>query len=717
MMRSLRSCAWVCALAVVTSSAIAQDRLKAMPGYDQNQKMRGQIPGSVKTGAVSGSWVDEGKAFEYRKDGKRFRFDVSEGKATEQTGNAPAAEGANAPRAGRRATPRGVGGFPERGRQFTSALSPDGTLKAFYRDRNLWLGDPKGAIEIALTTDGNDANRVKSGTATWVYGEDLNQNTAMWWSPDSKKLAYYRFDEKDVKDYYLTLGQTQVADTLYVEPYVKVGAPNPVVDLFVYDVVSKKTTKVDVRDGKPFDNAAVGHYVYGIAWTEDGKELLFHRTNRKQNIMELTAADPDTGKTRVVVREEWPASWVENTPDMRFLKDGKRFLWASERSGFKNLYLYNLDGTLEATVTDHPFEVANIVRIDEEGKTLDYMAHSGDNPMKLQLHRVGLDGKGGKTLTDPAFHHSVNVSPTGGNFVDVAETHDTPPVTRVCDADGKVLATLAESDLSKFDALGLKKVELLTYKAADGKTDLYGLLHKPSNFDPSKKYPVLVTVYGGPATNGARESFLTPSALTEYGFLVASLDSRSAAGRGKTFLDAIYQKLGIVEIDDQAEGVKSLWSRPYVDKNRVGIFGTSYGGTASALCLLRYPEVFQAACASSAVTDFRNYDSIYAERYMGIPQENKAAFDAGAAMTYAANLKGRLMIFYGTADDNVHPSNSLQLIKALQDAGKSFEVQVGPDQGHASLRGDRMMEFFIEALVLDKPVAETSGAAAAAREE
>ena len=328
--------------------------------------------------------------------------------------------------------------------------------------------------------------------------------------------------------------------------------------------------------------------------------------------------------------------------------------------------------------------------------------------MKLQLHRVGLDGKGGKTLTDPAFHHSVNVSPTGGNFVDVAETHDTPPVTRVCDADGKVLATLAESDLSKFDALGLKKVELLTYKAADGKTDLYGLLHKPSNFDPSKKYPVLVTVYGGPATNGARE---------EYGFLVASLDSRSAAGRGKTFLDAIYQKLGIVEIDDQAEGVKSLWSRPYVDKNRVGIHGTSYGGTASALCLLRYPEVFQAACASSAVTDFRNYDSIYAERYMGIPQENKAAFDAGAAMTYAANLKGRLMIFYGTADDNVHPSNSLQLIKALQDAGKSFEVQVGPDQGHASLRGDRMMEFFIEALVLDKPVAETSGAAAAAREE
>ena len=193
-----------------------------------------------------------------------------------------------------------------------------------------------------------------------------------------------------------------------------------------------------------------------------------------------------------------------------------------------------------------------------------------------------------------------------------------------------------------------------------------------------------------------------PSAMTEYGFLVATLDSRSAAGRGKKFLDAIYLKLGVTEIDDQAAGVKSLYSRPYLDQKRVGIHGTSYGGYASILCLLRHPDVFQAACGSSSVTDYRHYDTIYTERYLYTPQENKKGYDEGSAMTYAKDLKGRLMIYYGTADDNVHPNNSMQLIQALQRAGKSFEVQVGPDQGHTAVNQNRMMEFFIENLVMRK---------------
>jgi dipeptidyl-peptidase-4 len=239
---------------------------------------------------------------------------------------------------------------------------------------------------------------------------------------------------------------------------------------------------------------------------------------------------------------------------------------------------------------------------------------------------------------------------------------------------------------------------LIKYKAADGATDLYGMLHFPSTFDPAKKYPLLVSVYAGPETNGARESFATPMPLTEYGFLVATLDSRSAAGRGKRALDAIYQKLGVTEIDDQAAGVKSLWMRPYVDKNRVGIFGTSYGGYASAMALLRHPDVFQAASAASAVTSWHHYDTIYTERYMWIPQENKEGYEAGSAMNYAKNLRGRLMIYYGTADNNVHPNNSMQLIQALQQAGKSFDVQVGPDRGHSGINMDRMMEFFIENL-------------------
>jgi dipeptidyl-peptidase-4 len=497
----------------------------------------------------------------------------------------------------------------------------------------------------------------------------------------------------------LQLSQTAVQSKMDVEPYPKAGTPNPIVDLFLYDLDSKNTVRVDVRDGKPFTDAVIGHYVYHVAWSPDGTELHFYRTNRRQNIMEFVAASPQTGQCRVIIREEWLPSWVMNSPPMRYLKDNKRFLWTSERTGWRNLYLYDLAGQQLATLTNHRFEVANIVRLDEDAGVLYYMARSGDNPMKLQLHRVGLDGTGDQRLTDPAFHHTVDLAPDGKHFIDVAQAHNAPPVTRLLDAEGHVVEELATSDLTKFEELGLKRVELLTFKAADGETDLYGLLHRPSNFDPARKYPLLVSVYAGPGTNGARETFALPHALTEYGFLVASFDSRSAGGRGKRFLDAIYMKLGQTEIDDQAAGVKALWDRPYVDKNRVGIFGTSYGGTVSVTCLLRYPDVFHAACASSPVTDYRNYDTIYTERYMWLPQENKAGYDAASAMTYADKLKGRLMLFYGTADNNVHPSNTLQLIRALQRAGKSFEVQVGPDQGHSAISQSRMMEFFIENLV------------------
>ena len=225
----------------------------------------------------------------------------------------------------------------------------------------------------------------------------------------------------------------------------------------------------------------------------------------------------------------------------------------------------------------------------------------------------------------------------------------------------------------------------------------------PAQFDPSRAYPALVGVYGGPEFDavGVRESFVGPAPLAEYGFVIVSLESRAVPGRGKRTLDGIYQKLGQAEIDDMAEGVKALWSRSYVDRNRVGIFGSSYGGYASAMELLRHPDVFAAAASSSPTTDWRNYDTIYTERYMWIPQENKAGYDAGSALTYAKDLKGRLLIYYGTADNNVHPSNALQLIKALQDASKSFDVQVGPDRGHSPVNQDRMMEFFIDVL---KPV-------------
>jgi len=701
----------IAAVAALHVTAAAQDRLKLMPGYDQFTRMSAQTAGAVKLGSIAAEWNDDGSSFEYAFDGKRYRFDVAS-KQTTVVGDAPQAtiRVGRGQLQGQRGRGRGSApGQPARGRQFDSAESPDGKYKALYRERNVWLSGPDGAVPTAITTDGGEADRVKYGTATWVYGEELNQRTAMWWSPDGHKLAYYRFDEKQVPDYFLQMNQTQVYDTLDIEAYPKPGKPNPVVDLFVYDLAAKKSTRIDVRDGKPFDNDVVGHYVYGVTWSEDGSQILLNRTNRKQNVLEFAGCSPETGKCRAIVHEEWPTGWIENSPERRFLEDGTRFIWASERNGWKNFYLYDLTGKLIAPLTTSTaYEADGIVFVDEAKNLLYYTARDGDNYLKTQLHRVGLDGKGDTRLTDPSLNHTINMSPDGRYFVDVAQAHDVPPASRLFDSDGHPVAELAKSDLSKFDQLGLKKVEMFTYTAADGRTTLHGLIHFPSTFDPSRKYPALVSVYGGPgsASNTANERFTLPNATTEYGFLVLYLDSRAVPGLGKRTLDSLYLKLGQTEIDDMAEGVKALWNRPYFDRTRVGIYGTSYGGYSAAIGILRRPDVFAAASASSPPTDWRNYDTIYTERYMSIPDENKAGYDAGAAMTYADKLNGRLLLYYGTADNNVHPSNSLQLIKALQQAGKSVDVQVGPDQGHSGVNQQRMMEFFIENLVINADAQE-----------
>jgi len=687
------------ALAVLAGFLGAQDRLKTYPGYEHYAKMLKELQGGQPggggrpgmTGLGGGiRWAEDGKSFTFPKDGKTWTYDLAAKKATEFTGQAPQPGGIMG---------RPAGG-PERGRQFTEAVSPDKKWKALSKDRNLWLADGEGKNAVALTTEGNEKTRVKYASASWVYGEELNQVTAMWWSPDSSKIAYYRFDESKVPDYVLQMDQTKLYSKPDIEAYPKAGQPNPVAELYVYDVNAKTTTKVDVRDGKPFEDAVVGHYVYRVQWAPAGGALLFTRTNRRQNILELCAADPATGKVRVILREEWPTGWVENSPAMTWLKDNKRFLWVSERSGYRNFYLYDISGKLLATVTNHPFEIAQIVKVDEKTGQLYYMARDGANHMMMQFHKVGLDGKKDVRLTDPALNHAVSLSPDGKYFVDTAQTHDKPSVMTLRDAKGKALAELARTDTSKYDKLGIKPAELITFKAADGMTDLHGILQFPSNFDPAKKYPLLVSVYAGPGWNGARETYVAPNPLCEYGFLVASFDFRGSSGRGKKAMDTIYQKLGVVEIDDQAAGVKSLYNRPYFDKTRVGIYGTSYGGYASAMCLLRHPDVFTAACAQSSVTSWYQYDSIYTERYMWIPQENKEGYEAGNAMTYAKNLKGRLMLYYGTADNNVHPTNAMQLIAALQQAGKSFEVQVGPDRGHTAVHNDRMMEFFLENLMM-----------------
>ncbi len=672
------------------SFSFAQDKLKKMPGYEQYKNIAPQIKSSVKSGAINVVWHPNGNDFEYNKEGKRFLYDVKIDEINE-IGDAIVPDWRSR-----------WANKPQRGRQYASTIAPDSTRKAFTKNGNMYISNIDDSNSMAITIDGYKDNQIKYGIATWVYGEELDQTTAMWWSPDSKKIAFYKFDEKTSKKYYVLYHQTRIQDSIEIEAYPKVGAKNLPVDLIVYDLETKKTITLDTRDGKSFNDGELGTYLYDISWSPDGKELLFHSTNRKQNIMEFKAADPNTGKTRVIIREEWLPSFTVNSPEMHILKDGKRFIWASERNGFKNYYLYDFNGKLLKTLTRHNFEVSGIEKVDEKNNLLYYMARSGDNHMKMQLHRVKLNGTKDVRITNPSYNHSVNISPNGKYIVDIAQTHNIAPFTNLLNAKGKVIKKLATSDLSAFEKLGLKKVEVFTFTSADGVTKLHGMLHFPSNFDPNKKYPLLLSIYGGPSTNAFRETFKTPDALTEYGFLVANIDGRNVKGRGKKLLDQLYGNLGIVEMNDFAEGIKSLYNRPYFDKDRVGVFGTSYGGTTAATSLLRFPEVYHAAVANSAVTDWRNYDNIYTERFMNTIEDNKSGYEASNLMNYVANLQGDLMIFYGTSDNNVHPANSLQLIQALQKAGKSFDVQVGPDKGHTRMNRDRMMEFFIESLVLKR---------------
>lgn len=666
----------------------AQDKLKSMPGYENYSEVSPKINNAFVSGAVSTKWSEDNKSFTYIYDGNQYEYDVKN-KKIELIGEAPNRESRRR---------RG----PARGRQQASVDSPDKSLKAFTKDRDMHISNVDGSNKITITDASSNSESVKYGIATWVYGEELRQTSAIWWAPDNKKVAFYRFKEKDIEQYYVLLNQTKIQDSLEIMSYPKVGAKNLPVDLMIYDLASKKTTLVNARNGASYNDGAIGTYLYGINWSSDSKELLFHSTNRKQDIMEYKAADANTGESRVVIREEWLSSFTKNSPEIKVLEDGKRFIWASERNGFNNYYLYNFDGTLINPLTQHEFEVSRIVKIDEKKEKLYYLARSGDNHMKMQLHSVNFDGTKDKRLTDPAYNNSVSISPNNKYFTVISQAHNKAPFTNLMSMSGKKISEVATSDLSVYNELGFKKAERFNFTSADGETTLDGLIHFPSNFDETKKYPVLLSIYGGPATNGFRENFASPNGLTEYGFIVVNLDGRNVGGRGKHLLDKLYGNLGIVEMDDFSEGIKALHERPYINKDKVGVYGTSYGGTTAAMSLLRFPDVYHAAVANSAVTHWKNYDNIYTERFMNLLENNEEGYENSSIMKYAPNLKGDLMIFFGTSDNNVHPSNSLQLIEALQEAGKSFEVQVGPDKGHTRVNTDRMMEFFIESLVVNE---------------
>lgn len=663
----------------------AQDRLPSHPktkAYQEAVSVLPQYNALLSRFNVNG-WSADSK-FALLRDNKAF--DIARGEIVDYKAPAPPP----------RVAPRFQRQRPDRGRQYATQISPDEKWIATYKNANVYLSPSSNRDEmVAVTTEGSEAKRIKFGTASWVYGEELNQIEAMWFSPDSKKLIFYKIDDSKVVDYYLTTAQNAVQNKLYTEAYPKAGAPNPTAELYVYDLESKDTKRIDTTMAS--SDPDIAHYVYGLSFQPESNILLFHRTNRKQNLLEWMAADLTTGKTRIVYQESNPKGWVENHVNVRWLSDNRRFIMTSEQSGYSNLYVGSVDKGVARAITEHSFDITGIVRLDEAKQEIWYTSYGEANSTKTQLHRINFDGGGHVQLTDSTLSHTVNIAPDGSAFSDRAEAIGTPPIVTLRDRNGKLIKEIGRTTEAELSKDGLRHAIRFEAVAADGKTPIYGYYNLPKNFDPAKKYPVILGQYGGPGSGAGRERFIGPDADCEYDLITASVDGRGTDGRGRDFRQSVYGKLGVVEIDDTAAAMKALAKLPFVDGSRIGIEGTSYGGYFSVMAILRHPDVFAAACASSSVTAWYHYDTIYTERYMDTPQNNPEGYKAGSAMEYAKNLKGALCLFYGTADDNVHPSNTHQLISALDRANKPYKLYVGVDQGHAGLRNDRKLEFFFDA--------------------
>ena len=611
-------------------------------------------------------WSADGRSLLYAAEGDIFLIHVPEGKWEQLTKTAEA--------------------------EIEPQFSPDGKKLLFRRGRDLYTVDISSRKETRLTTGGSET--LRNGGMDWVYPEEIGLETAFWWSPDSKWVAYLQFDisQEPLYPHEDLLGKSAVFEP---ERYPQAGEKNATIRLGVVAASGGRTHWLDAARPDQSDLLA------RAGWMPDSKRVYVVRTNRIQNRLQAVAIDAETGKASTLFQESDPY-WINLRGDLRFLDDGKRFLWISERDGFQHLYLYSNDGKDVKQLTRGDWEVKSIASVDEQAGRV-YYTSSEPSHLETNLWSVGLDGSGKHRITTEAGTHDVSMGPGGAYYLDAFSSLTAAPRTTLHAGDGRALAVYREPDRRQTEEYDVLPVEIVQFKGADG-TQLYGRLIRPAGFQHGKKYPVVVTVYGGPdvalPVRNAWPGINVEQVLAHRGYVVWQAENRGGSGRGHAFETVIFHKLGVNELADQVAGIRHLISLGFVDPERIGIRGASYGGFMTANALLNAPDVFRAGFAGAAVTDWRNYDTIYTERYMGLPQENPDGYRETALAQHAANLRGKLMLVHNFEDDNVLFQNTLQLTAALQDAGKQFEMMVYPQKTHgitgADLRHENamMVEFF-----------------------
>ena len=592
---------------------------------------------------------------------------------------------------------------PEKGVRFASyeeVFSPNYKYTAYVDDFNIYLRDLEKDETTTLTTDGH--SDLRNGYPDWIYAEEFAQFYCFWWSPNSDKIAFMQFDESPVRKFPVFHDEKYDFE-LEMQSFPRVGENNPIVRIFVIDIETKKRTQVDTGIEQNI-------YLYNGRWSFDGKTFTIKRMNRLQNKVEILSADPNSGKSEVLFQEVESCYLTEGLGFMQagneiyFLPDNKHFLRTSERSGWREIYLYDLTGKLIRPVTKAKLPVQSIQAVDMENKLI-YFSAFGNRGMERHLYRVKLDVKKLQKLTKKPGTHAVSVSKGGKYFSDRYSSFDNPPEFNIYKGDGTLVKQLGKSVVTdELNELNLIKPEHFVFKSADGKYDLDGLLYKPANFDKNKKYPVIYSVYCGPSTKEITNRYYSldfRQQFSQLGFLVVRIDNRGLLNRGKEFETSSYLKLGQVDVDDLVASIKYLTQRSYVDSNRVGIFGGSYGGYMSIMALLKAPEHFHVGAAGSPGVDWRNYDTIYTERYMGLPQYNVDGYEKANPLNYVDNLEGKLLIQHGAVDDNVHPTQVMQLVDALLKAKKRFDWFIYPGQAHGirySQARQKQLDFFIRHL-------------------
>lgn len=554
-------------------------------------------------------------------------------------------------------------------------ISPDGHYVSFVRGHNVWVVTVADGKEHALTQGGTED--VRKGELDWVYPEELDLTTAYWWAPDSSAIAYLEMDERKVAKYPLVEFSSPDGDA-EEERYPPAGGANPVVHVFVAPVNGGEPRAMNTGENTDI-------YLARVDWLTDSKHVAIQRLNRAQTVLDVLVADASTGEARTLLTEK-DQYWINISNDLHFLKDGKRFLWSSERSGYRHLYLYDLEGKQLAQLTKGDWEVTGVDGIDE-GKALVYFTGTAKSPLERHLFRVSLDGSAAVSrITIHDGTHGVNIAPDTSVFLDTYSDSMNPPRQDLVRADGSRLRVINDDKVAELAAFHLSPVQFLTVKSHDG-VALNAMMIKPPDFDASKKYPVIVYTYGGPHAQvvvnawGGR-TFLWHEFMAHKGFIIFALDNRGSWGRGHVFEEPIHFRLGAQELSDQRDGVAYLKTLAYVDPDRIGIWGWSYGGHMTLHAMFEDPQDFKAGFAGGPVTDWHFYDTIYTERYLGLLPEHEQSYEESSPIKNAAKLRGKLLIAHGTGDDNVHFANTLSLIDKLIDAGKYPEVMPFPGRGH-----------------------------------